>query len=131
MRGRWCWPTCAACRDTGGGSPGRRTTRASCRWAERCRVATTLPAMRVLLLANAYPSEKNPGFGAFVRRAADALAAQGVDVERAVLTTRARGRVRTPLKYAGLAALGVARGAAHRPDVVWSHYLVPTGTIAR
>jgi glycosyltransferase involved in cell wall biosynthesis len=87
--------------------------------------------VRVLLLANAYPSEKNPGFGSFVRRASDALAAQGVEVERAVLTTRARGRVRTPLKYAGLAALGLARGATHRPDVVWSHYLVPTGTIAR
>jgi glycosyltransferase involved in cell wall biosynthesis len=87
--------------------------------------------VRVLLLANAYPSEKNPGFGSFVRRAADALAAQGVEIERAVLTTRARGRVRTPLKYAGLAALGLARGVTHRPDVVWSHYLVPTGTIAR
>jgi glycosyltransferase involved in cell wall biosynthesis len=39
--------------------------------------------------------------------------------------------VRTPIKYAGLAALGLARGATRRPDVVWSHYLVPTGTIAR
>jgi glycosyltransferase involved in cell wall biosynthesis len=95
------------------------------------RCAHYAPTVRVLLLANAYPSDKNPGFGAFVRRAADALADQGVEVERAVLTTRARGRVQTPLKYAGLAALGLTRGLAKRPDVVWSHYLVPTGTIAR
>ena len=86
--------------------------------------------MRVLLLANAYPSERHPGFGSFVARASAALEAQGHEVERAVLTTRARGRVRTPLKYAELAARGLI-ASRRRPDVIWAHYLVPTGSIAR
>jgi glycosyltransferase involved in cell wall biosynthesis len=39
--------------------------------------------------------------------------------------------VRALVKYARLAWRARAAARAHHPDVVWGHYLVPTGTIAR
>ena len=88
------------------------------------------PRVRILLLSNAYPSAAHPAFGAFVARGADALEARGHTVVRCVLRSGERGQVRTPAKYASLAARALAQ-SARRPDVVWAHYLVPTGSIAR
>src|SRR4029453_172007 len=54
------------------------------------------------------------------------LSARGHEVERAVLDRRSGGKRR----YLGLA--WATRGAARRfrPDVVYAHFLVPTGLIA-
>jgi glycosyltransferase involved in cell wall biosynthesis len=54
-----------------------------------------------------------------------------MQVERAVLHTRARGRTRTPLKYGALGLDALAHALWRRPDVVWAHFLVPTGLVAR
>ncbi|MCC6829968.1 MAG: glycosyltransferase [Thermoleophilia bacterium] len=84
--------------------------------------------MRIVCLSNMYPSPEAPDYGAFVRDMCDALAARGHDVDRVAITTRAAGAVRTPAKYAVLLARAVraARGA----DVVYAHYLFPTGALA-
>ena len=85
--------------------------------------------MRILLLSNMYPSASRPDYGVFVARMAEALRAAGHEVDEAVIRDDRRGRVRTPLKY--LRLLGTARGLARRkPDVVYAHYLVPTGVVA-
>ncbi len=86
--------------------------------------------MRILLLSNMYPSRERPEFGIFVQRLAEALRARGHEVDEAVLTAGSRGVLRTPLAYLRLAIR--ARAAARRhPDVVYAHFLVPTGVVAR
>ena len=79
--------------------------------------------MRILLVSQMYPGAAEPDYGVFVAQLERALAARGHDVDRAVLDTRSGGK----LKY-----LELARRArrARRPDVVYAHFLVPTGLIA-
>ena len=81
-----------------------------------------------MCLSNMYPGPGAPDYGAFVERMCDALEQRGAEVDRVVITTRSSGRLRTPAKYAGLTARAIAR--ARRADVIWAHYLFPTGLIA-
>jgi glycosyltransferase involved in cell wall biosynthesis len=84
--------------------------------------------VRVLCLSNMYPGPGAPDYGAFVATMADALERRGLEVERVVIDTRARGPLRTSAKYLGLA--GRAAGPTRRADVIYGHYLFPTGAIA-
>lgn len=84
--------------------------------------------LRILCLSNMYPGPDNPDYGAFIEVMCDAIERSGHEVERVVIDTRARGPLHTPAKYAGLAARAVAR--TRRADVIYAHYLFPTGTIA-
>ena len=86
--------------------------------------------MRILLVSNMYPSPERPEYGVFVARLADALRARGNDVRDVVLHAGDRGPVSTPRAYAGLARQARAAVADHRPDVVYAHFLVPTGLVA-
>lgn len=79
--------------------------------------------MRILLVSQMYPGPDDPDLGAFVALGERALRERGHDVELAVLDRRAGGK----LRYLELARR--AR-AASRPDVVWAHFLVPSGLIA-
>src|SRR5262249_60322696 len=72
-----------------------------------------------------YPGPDDPDLGVFVRDLEAALGAQGHTVERAVLDRRAGGKRR----YARLARETFARVRSFRPDVVYAHFLVPTGFI--
>ena len=84
--------------------------------------------LRVMCLSNMYPGPGAPDYGAFIERMCDALEDRGAQVDRVVIRTRASGRLRTPAKYAGLTARAIAR--ARRANVIWAHYLFPTGLIA-
>jgi glycosyltransferase involved in cell wall biosynthesis len=79
--------------------------------------------VRILLVSQMYPGPDAPDLGTFVAQIERELVAQGHDVDRAVLDTRAGGR----LRYAALAGR-VLR--ARTPDVVYAHFLVPAGLIA-
>ena len=82
--------------------------------------------LRVLIVTGMWPSEEEPDYGAFVRTFAGALARRpGVEVDVAAITSRRSGAVRTPAKYAHLAAGATRR--ARRADVIWGHYLFPAG----
>jgi glycogen(starch) synthase len=70
-----------------------------------------------------YPGRDAPDLGTFVAQIERELVAQGHEVDRAVLDTRAGGR----LRYAALAGR-VLR--ARTPDVVYAHFLVPAGLVA-
>jgi glycosyltransferase involved in cell wall biosynthesis len=87
--------------------------------------------VRLLILANAFPRPGRPAYGSYVARGAEALTALGNDVQVVALGPGRRGRVATPLAYAGLGARSLAAALARRPDAILAHYLVPTGTIAR
>lgn len=84
--------------------------------------------MRILCLTNMYPGPGEPDYGAFVRDMCDALEDRGHEVRRAVIDSRARGPVHTPRKYGRLA--GGAIFGSRWADVIYAHYLFPTGAIA-
>ncbi|HEY3542852.1 MAG TPA: glycosyltransferase [Gaiellaceae bacterium] len=79
--------------------------------------------MRILLVSQMYPGPDAPDLGTFVAQVERALLDRGHEIERAVLDTRAGGK----LRY-----LELARRAARasRPDVVYAHFLVPSGLVA-
>jgi glycosyltransferase involved in cell wall biosynthesis len=79
--------------------------------------------VRILLVSQMYPGPDAPDLGTFVAQVERELAARGHEIERAVLDTRAGGK----LRYLTLARR--AR-AASPPDVVYAHFLVPSGLIA-
>ena len=87
--------------------------------------------VRLLILANAFPGRARPAFGSYVARGAETLGRLGHDVRVVALGPGRRGRIATPIAYAGLSARAVSSAALWRPDVILAHYLVPTGTIAR
>jgi glycosyltransferase involved in cell wall biosynthesis len=79
--------------------------------------------VRILLVAQMYPSSAEPDFGVFVADLERELVSFGHEVERAVLDSRGGG----PLRHLRL-ALATARAARRfRPDVVYAHFLVPAG----
>jgi glycosyltransferase involved in cell wall biosynthesis len=79
--------------------------------------------MRILLVSQMYPGPDAPDLGTFVAELERALGERGHELDRAVLDTRAGGK----LRYLDL----LRRTArASRPDVVYAHFLVPSGLIA-
>jgi glycosyltransferase involved in cell wall biosynthesis len=91
------------------------------RWpAER---AAILRRVRILLVSQMYPGPRDPDLGVFVAQIEHALAARGHLIDRAVLDHRSGGK----LRYLELAR---RVRAAPRPDVVYAHFLVPSGLIA-
>jgi glycosyltransferase involved in cell wall biosynthesis len=82
--------------------------------------------VRILLVSQMYPGDSEPDYGVFVRGLEQALTARGHTIERAVLTSRRGGKA----KYARLASRSIFAARRTRPDVVYAHFLVPTGLLA-
>jgi glycosyltransferase involved in cell wall biosynthesis len=81
--------------------------------------------MKILLVSQMYPGPADPDLGVFVRGLDEQLLARGHEVERAVLDRRGGGKV----KYLRLARATLAASRRFEPDVVYAHFLVPTGLI--
>jgi glycosyltransferase involved in cell wall biosynthesis len=81
--------------------------------------------MRILLVSQMYPGPADPDLGVFVRGLEEQLVARGHEVERAVLDRRGVSKV----KYLRLARATRAASRRFKPDVVYAHFLVPTGLI--
>jgi glycosyltransferase involved in cell wall biosynthesis len=79
--------------------------------------------MRILLVSQMYPGPDAPDLGVFVAQMERALGERGHEIERAVLDTRVGGK----LRYLTLAR---RTATAPRPDVVYAHFLVPSGLVA-
>jgi glycosyltransferase involved in cell wall biosynthesis len=79
--------------------------------------------VRILLVSQMYPGAEDPDLGVFVAQMEGALRERGHEIERAVLDTRRGGKRR----YLELAR---RTRAAASPDVVYAHFLVPSGLIA-
>src|SRR5947208_17123922 len=80
-------------------------------------------AMRILLVSQLYPGPADPDLGAFVAQMEHALRERGHELDLAVLDRRGGGKRR-------FVELGRRVRAAERPDVVWAHFLVPSGFFA-
>jgi glycosyltransferase involved in cell wall biosynthesis len=87
--------------------------------------------VRILIVTNAYPAPERPSFGIYVARLVAALERAGHEVILASASDLGGGRLRALGKYARLAWRARAAARGRRPEIVWGHYLVPTGTIAR
>jgi glycosyltransferase involved in cell wall biosynthesis len=81
--------------------------------------------VRILLVSQMYPGPDAPDLGVFVAQLERALVERGHEIELAVLDTRAGGKRR----YATLAASTFRAARRFRPDVVYAHFLVPSGLI--
>src|SRR5436190_13971469 len=82
--------------------------------------------VRILLVSQMYPGPDAPDLGTFVAQVEKALTERGHELERAVLDTRAGGK----LRYLELARHARRSAGRFRPDVVYAHFLVPSGLAA-
>jgi glycosyltransferase involved in cell wall biosynthesis len=82
--------------------------------------------VRILLVSQMYPGPEDPDLGVFVRRLEQELSERGHELERAVLDRRAGGKRR----YLELARRARRAANRFRPDVVYAHFLVPSGLAA-
>jgi glycosyltransferase involved in cell wall biosynthesis len=73
-----------------------------------------------------YPGPEAPDLGVFVRALEEQLILRGNVVERAVLDRRGAGKQ----KYLRLARATSSAARRFEPDVVYAHFLFPTGLIA-
>jgi glycosyltransferase involved in cell wall biosynthesis len=79
--------------------------------------------VRILLVSQMYPSAAAPDFGVFVQGLERELVARGHELERVVLDRRGGGKRR----HLGLAWRAIRAARRFRPDVVYAHFLFPTG----
>ena len=79
--------------------------------------------MRILLVSQMYPGPADPDLGTFVAQMERALRDRGHELDLAVLDRRGGGKRR-------FLELRRQVHAAARPDVVWAHFLVPSGLFA-
>jgi glycosyltransferase involved in cell wall biosynthesis len=82
--------------------------------------------MRILLVSQMYPGPNDPDLGVFVQGLEEQLAERGHEIERAVLDRRSGGKAR----YLRLGKDALSTARRFRPDVVYAHFLVPTGLLA-
>jgi glycosyltransferase involved in cell wall biosynthesis len=82
--------------------------------------------VRILLVSQMYPGPDDPDLGAFVQGLERELVGRGHEVDRAVLDRRAGGKAR----YLRLGRDAASAARSFRPDVVYAHFLVPTGLLA-
>jgi glycogen(starch) synthase len=78
--------------------------------------------VRILLVSQMYPGPDAPDLGTFVAQLERELQGRGHELDRAVVDTRAGGK----LRYLTLARRAVS---SRRPDVVYAHFLVPSGLV--
>ena len=74
-------------------------------------------------MSQMYPGPEDADLGAFVAQMESALRARGHEIDRAVLDSRSGGKLR-------YLELGRRVRAAPTPDVVYAHFLVPSGLLA-
>lgn len=80
-------------------------------------------SMRILLVTQMWPGPENPDLGSFLVPVRDELEATGHEVRVASISRRGGG----PAKYAELCRRAAATAVRWRPDVVFAHFLFPTG----
>jgi glycosyltransferase involved in cell wall biosynthesis len=82
--------------------------------------------VKILLVSQMYPGPDDPDLGVFVKQLEQALVERGHELRRAVLDSRDGGKQR----YAILAMRTWRAARRFDPDVVYAHFLVPSGLLA-
>src|SRR4029453_5439086 len=81
---------------------------------------------RILLVSQMYPGPDDPDPGGFAQEMEEELRRRGHELERAVIDRRSGGKRR----YMQLVRHAASAARGFRPDVVYAHFLVPTGLLA-
>jgi glycosyltransferase involved in cell wall biosynthesis len=82
--------------------------------------------VRILLVSQMYPGPAEPDLGVFVAQLERALQERGHELRQAVLDSRGGGKKR----YLTLAYRTLRAARRYNPDVVYAHFLVPSGLLA-
>jgi glycosyltransferase involved in cell wall biosynthesis len=82
--------------------------------------------VKILLVSQMYPGPEDIDLGVFIQGLEQELARRGHEIQRAVVDRRSGGKAR--YLQLGRDALRIAR--TFKPDVVYAHFLVPTGLLA-
>lgn len=90
------------------------------------RPAGSATPRRVLVVSQMWPGPDDPDLGAFVAQIARELERRGHSVALATIDRRGGSK----LKYLRLARSALGAAVRARPDVIYAHFLVPTGTVA-
>jgi len=81
--------------------------------------------VRILLVSQMYPGPSDPDLGVFVKQLERALEERGHELRQAVLNSRGGGKTR----YLTLAYRTLHAARRFKPDVVYAHFLVPSGLL--
>jgi glycosyltransferase involved in cell wall biosynthesis len=92
----------------------------------RAADASSFSIVKILLVSQMYPGPDDPDLGAFVQGIERALVERGHEIERAVTEGRGGGKRR----HLRLAREVRREARRFEPDVVYAHFLVPTGLSA-
>jgi glycosyltransferase involved in cell wall biosynthesis len=84
------------------------------------------PSVKILLVSQMYPGPEDPDLGVFIQGLEQELARRGHELDRAVLDRRSGGKAR----YLQLGRHALSTARSFKPDVVYAHFLVPTGLLA-
>lgn len=77
-----------------------------------------------------YPSEANPAYGSFVRELELALTKDSnIKITNSVISSTKKGLINTVFKYLLLIIKTIGITFSTRFDVIYTHYIFPTGTI--
>lgn len=79
--------------------------------------------MRILLVTQMWPSEREPDLGSFLVPLVDEFRRTGHEVEVAALSRRGG----PPTKYLQLRRDAIGAAKSFRPDVIFAHFLFPAG----
>jgi glycosyltransferase involved in cell wall biosynthesis len=82
--------------------------------------------VKILLVSQMYPGPSDPDLGVFVAQLERALQERGHELRQAVLDSRGGGKRR----YLTLGYRTLRAARRFRPDVVYAHFLVPSGLLA-
>jgi len=82
--------------------------------------------VKILLVSQMYPGPDDPDLGVFVKQLERALEERGHELRQAVLDSRGGGKKR----YLTLAYRTLRAARRFKPDVVYAHFLVPSGLLA-
>lgn len=85
--------------------------------------------MKVLIVSNMYPSEKEPVYGNFVKEQVEELRGLGIDCVLSVSTIKKGGKLRKIWKYLLLWFDMIKKVIKEKPDIIHIHYVFPTALI--
>lgn len=85
--------------------------------------------MKVLVISNMYPTEKNKSFGIFVKNQVEALRSRGLLVDVAAITNPKAGKLQVIKKYLlwMLEVLKIFSIRGKKYSIVHAHYVFPSG----
>ncbi|MBB1606423.1 MULTISPECIES: glycosyltransferase [unclassified Pseudomonas] len=79
--------------------------------------------MKILLISNMYPSDKNPGYGAFVKNFKNSIESFGVEFETSVIYGRATSKTDKIRKYIIFFTKTLKKLLFEKYDAIYVHYI--------